>query len=144
MTFLKRWITVCLFLSMSSYGAELTIDIVGSGAQGQLYLAIYEGGNKKGWSSKPVRLEQTLIDTNMTPTLIVGDLPPGKYAIRAFIDLNDNKILDKNGMGIPKEPVAVSSDSEKGKPSRRFSKAVFTIQEKSHQLVLYFKMTKAD
>ncbi len=43
-----------------------------------------------------------------TTTITIHDLPDGTYAVSMFHDKNSNKKLDKNFMGIPKEPVAFS------------------------------------
>jgi acyl-CoA reductase-like NAD-dependent aldehyde dehydrogenase/uncharacterized protein (DUF2141 family) len=40
----------------------------------------------------------------------VGPLPPGRYAISVYLDENGNRKLDKNWMGLPKEPVGVSNN----------------------------------
>jgi uncharacterized protein (DUF2141 family) len=38
------------------------------------------------------------------------DLPFGTYAIAFYQDMNDSGAIDKNGLGIPKEPYAFSND----------------------------------
>ena len=43
-----------------------------------------------------------------TTTITISDLEEGTYAVSIFHDKNGNKELDKNFMGIPKEPVAFS------------------------------------
>ena len=39
------------------------------------------------------------------------DLPPGKYAIVAFHDENDNGKLDRNSLGVPTEGFGFSNDA---------------------------------
>ena len=41
------------------------------------------------------------------------DVQPGIYGIRCFIDLNNNKKMDKNFFGMPKEPWGLSWQGEK-------------------------------
>lgn len=43
-------------------------------------------------------------------SVVIPDIPYGKYAVMIFQDMNDNKKLDKGFLGIPKEPVAFSND----------------------------------
>ena len=43
-------------------------------------------------------------------TVVVPRLPPGRYAIQAYLDENDNGKVDRNRLGIPKEPVGFSRD----------------------------------
>ncbi|MDR3366364.1 MAG: DUF2141 domain-containing protein [Prevotellaceae bacterium] len=46
-------------------------------------------------------------DTAMTVTFT--DLPKGKYAVSAYLDVNKNGQLDKNFLGIPKEKYGFSN-----------------------------------
>ena len=43
---------------------------------------------------------------------MVKDLPPGRYAIAVFQDLNGNGKLDQSFFGVPKEPYGFSRDAE--------------------------------
>lgn len=49
-------------------------------------------------------------------TLRFADLPAGRYAVKAFLDLNGNDTLDRNPQGLPGEPIGFSNDVL-GKPS---------------------------
>lgn len=40
----------------------------------------------------------------------LGELPYGQYAIALIHDINSNKALDKNALGIPKEPFGFSNN----------------------------------
>ncbi|MFN3875311.1 MAG: DUF2141 domain-containing protein [Flavobacteriales bacterium] len=40
-----------------------------------------------------------------------GDLAPGRYAIKAYHDINGNGRLDTNWMGMPKEPYGFGNDA---------------------------------
>jgi uncharacterized protein (DUF2141 family) len=56
------------------------------------------------------------------------DVPPGRYAINLFQDLNDNANLDSNFLGIPTEPYGFSNNvmGRLGPPS--FEQAAFEIK----------------
>ena len=43
-------------------------------------------------------------------TVVIPRLPPGKYAVQAYLDENDNGRVDRNRLGIPKEEVGFSRD----------------------------------
>lgn len=43
-------------------------------------------------------------------TVVVPRLPPGKYAVQAYLDENDNGTVDRNRLGIPREQVGFSRD----------------------------------
>ena len=56
----------------------------------------------------------------------ITDLPDGEYAIAIFHDVNDNKNLDTNILGIPKEQVAFSNGKMKMFGPPKFEECVFT------------------
>ncbi|HWR15951.1 MAG TPA: DUF2141 domain-containing protein [Terriglobales bacterium] len=45
-----------------------------------------------------------------TSTMVVSDLPAGRYAIAVIHDLNENMRLDKNWLGKPKEQWGMSNN----------------------------------
>jgi len=76
-------------------------------AQGNLFLAIYnqeEGfmNEKKAFYTEVIPIEKKgCVEKKLT-------LPPGKYAISSFHDVNNNGRMDKTIVGIPKEPYGLS------------------------------------
>ncbi|MDQ2832516.1 MAG: aldehyde dehydrogenase family protein [Acidobacteriota bacterium] len=54
------------------------------------------------------------------------DVPPGRYAVAVYLDVNSNRKLDKNLLGIPREPVGVSNNPKPHMGPPRFSECVFT------------------
>ncbi len=60
-------------------------------------------------------------------TVTIKDIPPGVYAGQAYQDANDNGILDRNWLGIPKEGMGFSNNAPMrfGPPS--FADAAFTL-----------------
>jgi len=53
------------------------------------------------------------------------DLPPGRYAISAFFDLNGNGELDTNFFGIPSEPYGFSNQVRPAMRAATFEEAAF-------------------
>ena len=51
--------------------------------------------------------------------LVFHDVPPGRYAVQLFVDVNANGRLDLTPRGLPTEPVGFSSNPRlfKGKPA---------------------------
>ena len=67
------------------------------------------------------------------------DLPPGEYAAVAFQDVNGNGILDKNFLGIPKEPYGFSNGargSASGPPGSSSAAAVTHNPDGATRIVL--------
>lgn len=65
-----------------------------------------------------------------------AELPPGRYALRAFIDLNGNGELDTGALGKPVEPFAFSRAAGAAN-SLRFKAAVVEVSA-GDSLVLRF------
>jgi len=61
-------------------------------------------------------------------SIIFKDVPPGKYGVVAFQDIDANKELKKNLLGFPKEPIGFSNDAriKMGPPS--FSDAAIQVE----------------
>jgi uncharacterized protein (DUF2141 family) len=55
------------------------------------------------------------------------DLPPGEYAAVAFQDVNGNGKLDKNLLGMPKEPYGFSNGARGSAGPPKFSAAAVTL-----------------
>ena len=49
---------------------------------------------------------------NRSSSVEFDDLPEGEYAISVFHDENNNKVLDRNFLGIPKEGVGASNNAK--------------------------------
>lgn len=67
-------------------------------------------------ASAPARVGET--------TVVVKDVPPGTWAVLAYQDENDNGELDRNLVGIPKEPYGFSRDARSKFGPPRFEDAL--------------------
>lgn len=93
----------------------LTVEIDNTGQyQGQLHLALYHFqpalDTQLTWQeAEPyAQVSQQLDGDNMSITL--SDVPLGQYAIRLYVDENNNQQLDRSMLGIPKEAVGFSNN----------------------------------
>jgi uncharacterized protein (DUF2141 family) len=66
----------------------------------------------------------------------VGGVPPGRYAIQAFHDENDNSELDRSLIGMPREGVAFSRDAPMQMGPPRFSDAAVEIGQDGGSVTL--------
>ena len=55
------------------------------------------------------------------------DLPPGTYAVSVYEDLNGNHKLDRNIVGIPREPVGASNNPPARMGPPRFNECSFRV-----------------
>lgn len=91
--------------------ADIRLKVEGTEA-GMLYAQLH-GAEAEGWDT-PLR------QTSGKPGLLVlDDVPPGRYAIELFVDLDGNGELDVSPRGIPREPVGFSGNPrlKRSKPS---------------------------
>ena len=61
-------------------------------------------------------------------------LPPGSYALSVLQDLNGNRKLDVNFIGIPKEPSGSSNDAKATFSAPKFRDAVFLVGDQPIEL----------
>lgn len=76
--------------------------------KGDLYIALYN--SEDSFLKKPLKgTIAKVIDKKAT--VVFKDIAIGTYAISAFHDANNNKKMDTNFFGIPKEPIGISNDA---------------------------------
>lgn len=61
--------------------------------------------------------------------VVFGDLPPGRYALKVFHDIDRDGVLDTNWMGIPKEPYGFGNDAMGTFGPPGFDEASFQVGE---------------
>ena len=110
----------------ATQSAELVVHITDSPAGGVLVIQVYDSANAFGDFRDPVTETRSEIQAN--GRYLVNDVPAGTIAVLAYVDENDNGLLDKNFIGIPKESLGISNNYRpKGPPA--FSRAAFSLAE---------------
>ena len=97
---------------------NITITNIENGS-GTLYVAILD--SDKNWlksdtDALPFRDVAQPVTSTDDLLISVGDLPPGKYAVSVFQDIDGNAELDTNFIGFPKEPFGFSAPMGKFGP----------------------------
>jgi uncharacterized protein (DUF2141 family) len=90
---------------------RLTLIVEGMNSDvGNLGVLVFN--NARGWAEdRTAALRDIAVPAvKGTQTLVVPDLPPGKYAVALIHDLNKNHKLDKNFIGMPKEQWGMSNN----------------------------------
>jgi len=67
--------------------------------------------------------------TNKKATVVFKDLPDGEYSVSAFHDKNDNKKMDTNFIGIPKEPIGISNNAKGFMGPPKYKDAKFIVSQ---------------
>ena len=132
-----KFLLLCLttVLAVANHPLEIAVTLP-EDVTGKLYLVVYD--NKADFLGE--KGELTIYETaelRKNPTIKVNQVKEGTYAFVAFIDENNNGVMDKNRLGIPKEPIgfSVSKMGLFGPPS--FKKASYQIPgTKSVELVI--------
>ena len=106
--------------------AELTVRLDNPPPEGNVAFVLFDSANAFGDLRDPVKLVIAPLDGR--DLYRVEGVPAGEYALLVYYDENDNGKIDKNFIGIPKEPLGFSNRYKpKGPPS--FSRAAFTLTE---------------
>jgi uncharacterized protein (DUF2141 family) len=99
---------------------EINITNIENGS-GTIYIAILdsaEGWLKSDAESKPFREATQTVSSTDDLLVSIEDLPPGKYAISLFHDLDGDAEMDTNFVGFPKEPFGFSAPMGKFGPPK--------------------------
>jgi uncharacterized protein (DUF2141 family) len=113
-------IAAALLVPLVAYGEDATpvpgaleikITNIENGS-GTIYIAVLDSAD--GWlksdsESKPFRDATQTVSSTDDLLVSIGDLPPGKYAISLFHDLDGDAEMDTNFVGFPKEPFGFSA-----------------------------------
>jgi uncharacterized protein (DUF2141 family) len=112
-----------LIVPVAAFAGDLTIDVAGiTPDRGRIYVAVYDRADSFPISGRQL-VGQVLDPTDRHLTVHFKDLPPGQYAAVAYQDANGNGKLDKNFLGIPKEPYGFSNGARGSVGPPKFSEA---------------------
>ena len=121
-----------LLLASASWAeieATLTIELSGlDDSQGSIFISVYD--NEDDWLSEDTTaLFEISISEALVNELVITnvDLPVGEYAVSIFYDVNGNKDLDTNFIGIPREPIALSNNAKAKFGPPKYKDAVFSL-----------------
>ncbi|WP_148714671.1 DUF2141 domain-containing protein [Chitinolyticbacter meiyuanensis] len=103
-----RFIPIALLLSATAGAADLIVDIAPlERPQGAVRLALYQRAEHFLQLARAMQLRELPATTGKL-SVRFADLPPGQYAVAAYLDSNQNGELDENWLGIPSEPTGFS------------------------------------
>lgn len=113
--------------------AELAIDVHGvRSGDGRVYLAVHGPATKETFPSGEALVEGLRAPAQAgTMRFVVQDLAPGRYALSAFHDENDNGVLDTNLLGIPSEGYGFGNDASATFGPPRFEAAAVDVDAAS-------------
>ena len=119
-------------LCWSAHAAELAVFVKNAPDSGTLVIQVYDTANSFGDFRDPAI--ETRVESRGADSYKVNDVPDGEIAVLVYHDANDNNVIDKNFIGIPREPLGLSNDYRpKGPPS--FQRAAFMVEEDEQQSI---------
>lgn len=120
-----------------AHAAELTVDVLGvASAEGSLGCALFSRSAAEQFPLTPQAA--TRVRNPAKPgamQCVFRDLPAGEYAVSAAHDLNDNGQTDRNFVGLPTEPWAVSNNVRPRLRAPRFAEAAFTLADTDNRRI---------
>lgn len=132
----------CLFcfvffsLFFASSETSITIEITNiKHPKGTLRLGVFRAGNTFGSTYTKPDFGQMVAVTGKSTERTVLSLPPGRYALALYHDMNDNWKLDKNFVGYPKEPFGFSNNYRPIFTGPSFEDCVFEVKENGSSLL---------
>ena len=125
---MRIWIPIYIALALligPAYGATVEVQFDEPPTASTVVCLLYNSANTFGDLRESYRQESFSITEENQYRLT--DVPAGTYALVVFLDDNNNGFLDKNFIGIPREPIAFSNRYRpKGPPS--YQRAQFTLR----------------
>lgn len=102
--------------------------------KGKVIVSIYD--SEKDWFDKPMKI--TTIETQNNSEIVSFDVPYGVYGISVYQDVKQNDELDRNFIGIPKEPIAFGNNYKPfGEPSFESASVNFDDDYQVQKIALY-------
>jgi outer membrane protein len=106
--------------------AELIVHLEDQPPMGTVVFVLFDSANTFGDLRDPVKVVRRRLDG--LSYYRIENVLPGEYALLVYYDENDNGRIDKNFIGIPKEPLGFSNQYRpKGPPS--YNRAAFMLTE---------------
>jgi uncharacterized protein (DUF2141 family) len=116
----------CLFSTLIS-AAEIVVNVSGIGAAaGEIGCALFRSADGFPMDSSKAR-QQWLPANTKGVTCRFDEVTDGSYALSVSFDLNGNKKVDTNFLGIPTEPWGVSNNVRPSLRAPTFEEAAFKV-----------------
>lgn len=128
---MKPMIIAALFAAGCVQASELRLELMGAGIAGnQVRIGVYSADAPEQFPSDDKFYRGIVSEaTSDRLVVIVPDLPPGRYAVAAYVDKYRTGRQAKNFLGMPKEPYGFSNDARGAFGPPDFSAAAFEIGE---------------
>ena len=115
---------------------ELSVEVVGlTSPTGAVMVSLYDSEQAFSEKLAPFRSGKLAVE-GPAAEWTVADLPPGDYAIRVYHDINGNGEMDRNAIGIPREPVGFSNNPQSRFGPPGYQDARFAVRDRPEAVVI--------
>jgi uncharacterized protein (DUF2141 family) len=126
----------------TSQTAQLTIHIERLSPRGGiLRLGLYDAAHYPDDNSTPVASADVPADSRIV-TVTLKNLPPGRYALESFQDINANGKMDTDWLGLPLEPYGFSRDARPFLSKPGFNAVAFVIKAGENSLTFHMQNSR--
>ena len=102
--------------------------------KGQLVVTVFDDESK--WLKSNGACVRKVVEVEGEEAIVkIDDMPFGTYAIACYHDRNSNEKMDKNFIGLPKEPFAMSKKPKSKLRKPRFEEMAFSFNNPEKELV---------
>jgi len=128
---LNLLVLIFSLLYFGSYGSEINpsikINVTNiNSAKGAVLAALYNSDKGFPGEGETALLFVKGIPQNGKCLIVIENIPPGTYAVALFHDINGDKKLNTNWLGIPKEGYGFSNNASKMFSAPSFKQASFS------------------
>ena len=113
-------------LAQPAPSGGLTLTFSGLEPRGHVMGAVFASEAAYNGQGAPARAFRIAAGSAEVSEQIAG-LAPGRYAIKAFHDLDDDGAMDANPFGLPTEPYAISNNARGAMGPARWADAAFEV-----------------
>ena len=114
----------------------VTVSDVKAG-KGNLRVAVFDEEHRDEFPDGEFLLGVVVPAIDEEMTVEITNIDSGEYAVAIIQDINENEMLDKNFLGIPKEPYGFSGKWKSGGSS--YEKALFNTEEVGFAITVKLK-----
>lgn len=128
-----------LILPLVSHAGDLILELHAKDISGQTLMVDVSNSETEFLSDKKQFRSIKINATSDIATVIIKDIPSGKYAVSAFVDSNRDGKLNKNSLGKPTELYGFSRDARSlfGPPS--FTESAFELSDGTATQTIHLK-----
>lgn len=120
----------------------ITLEIKAEGlvpGKGTVRIGLYNSAAAFKDEANPNHAQVVTVGKSSTQIVKFEGLPEGRYLVAAYQDVNDNKKIDKNLLGIPTEAYAFSNDVFPKWRSPSYDEAAIRLEKPVETIKLKFR-----